>query len=80
MHSARQMFSLNTEARQTCVMNTSGTWLPEVGPTLRCMTCATHDTCHCMMLLHMHHLCICQQLEDLSIHQRNQEPNLTPRT
>ncbi len=56
MYAARRTFYLNKEAKQTCKMDTGGTWLPEVGPVLRCMTCATHDTCHCLMLLLMHPL------------------------
>ena len=40
-----------------------------------------YDLCHsdCMLLLHMHPR-ICPKLEDLSMHQGNNEPNLNPRT
>ena len=58
------------------MMDTGGTWLPEVGPALRCVTCATHDKCHCMMLLLTHPLMLLPNLEDLGMHQDNHEPNL----
>ena len=71
MHAAKQMFYLNKEARQTCTMHTSGTWLKEVGPS-RCMTCATTTACCCCTCIY---LGIITKLQDLSMHQVNDEPN-----
>ena len=76
MHAAKQMFYLNKEARQTCTMDTSGTWLKEVGPASRCMTCATTACCCCTCV----YSCIITKVQDLSMHPVNDESNLNPRT